>query len=212
MNVNNVVLEAVGVKLEQYPEERLPEIAFAGKSNVGKSSLINGLINRKRLARTSVKPGKTQTINFYNVEDEVYFVDLPGYGYARVSAKERQRWGKMIEDYLYNRKTIKQVILLVDCRHSPSDNDIMMLEWIESFGYEPMIVATKTDKLNRSKFQKSMKELTAKLGVKRSQIFPFSSLSKDGKNEIWEHLDKLIAEPMETEEVEVESEAENTEE
>ena len=150
MIVNNALLAAVGVKEEQYPKTGLPEIAMAGKSNVGKSSLINTLLRRKALARTSSQPGKTQTINFYQVENLFYFVDLPGYGYAKVYKTERERWAKMIDDYLHTRQTLLQVILLVDGRHEPSANDVQMLEWIRSFGYAPTVIATKMDKMANS--------------------------------------------------------------
>ena len=166
MNVNKVFLEAVGVKHEQYPTSGLPEIAFAGRSNVGKSSLINGLINRKKLARTSSAPGKTQTINFYNVEEKLYLVDLPGFGYAKVARTERNRWAQVIEDFLYNRDTLCQVVLLVDGRHEPSANDVMMMDWIKSFGYTPMVIATKMDKLKRSQHQKALKRAISDLNTK----------------------------------------------
>ncbi len=192
MNVQNVFLEAVGVKEDQYPTSGLPEVAFAGKSNVGKSSLINGLINRKKLARTSSAPGKTQTINFYNVEDQIYLVDLPGYGYAKVSKKERERWGKIIEDYLHQRQTLRQVILLVDGRHEPSNNDIMMYDWIKTFGFEPIVIATKMDKLKRSQKQKALSTIRKKLNMKSFNLYPFSAETKEGKEEIWEVLDDII--------------------
>jgi len=193
MNVQNVTLEAVGVCEAQYPTSGLPEIAFAGKSNVGKSSLINGLINRKKLARTSSAPGKTQTINFYNVEESLYLVDLPGYGYAKVSKSERDRWGKIIEDYLYNRDSLRQVILLVDGRHEPSENDLMMLEWIKSFGFEPLVIATKMDKMKRSQVQKHLSAIRKKLGIKSYHLFAFSAVTKDGKDQIWEVLDDIVS-------------------
>lgn len=178
MNVQNVYLEAVGVKFEQYPTSGLPEIAFAGKSNVGKSSLLNGLINRKKLARTSAQPGKTQTINFYNVEEQLYLVDLPGYGYARVSKADRERWAKVIEDYLHKRETLKQVVLLVDGRHTPSANDQMMMDWIKSFGYEPLVIATKMDKLKRSQHSKAVKTIANTLNVKPGNVLSFSAITK----------------------------------
>lgn len=193
MNVQNVYLEAVGVRFEQYPTSGLPEIAFAGKSNVGKSSLINGLINRKKLARTSSAPGKTQTINFYNVEESLYLVDLPGYGYAKVSKSERERWAKVIEDYLHKRNTLRQVILLVDGRHEPSENDKMMLDWIRSFHYEPIVIATKMDKMKRSQQQKALKIIRQTLGIKNQNLYPFSAVSKDGKDRIWEMLEEIVA-------------------
>jgi GTP-binding protein len=192
MNVQNVYLEAVGVKFEQYPTSGLPEIAFAGKSNVGKSSLLNGLINRKKLARTSGQPGKTQTINFYNVEEKLYLVDLPGYGYARVAKSDRERWAKIIEDYLHQRETLKQVVLLVDGRHEPSNNDQMMMDWIKSFGYDPLVIATKMDKLKRSQHGKAIKTIAKTLNVKSSHILPFSAVTKDGKDQIWEALSQIL--------------------
>lgn len=193
MNVQNVFLEAVGVKASQYPTSGLPEIAFAGKSNVGKSSLINGLINRKKLARTSSAPGKTQTINFYNVEEQLYLVDLPGYGYAKVSKSERDKWAQVIEDFLYNRDTLKQVVLLVDGRHEPSANDVMMMDWIKSFGYVPYVIATKMDKLNRSQHQKAISVIRKKLDVKSYHILPFSAVTKAGKDEIWAKFEEILA-------------------
>ncbi|WZL81791.1 ribosome biogenesis GTP-binding protein YihA/YsxC [Vallitaleaceae bacterium 9-2] len=196
MNVQNVYLEAVGVKFEQYPTSGLPEIAFAGKSNVGKSSLLNGLINRKKLARTSAQPGKTQTINFYNVEEQLYLVDLPGYGYARVSKADRERWAKVIEDYLHKRETLKQVVLLVDGRHTPSANDQMMMDWIKSFGYEPLVIATKMDKLKRSQHSKAVKTIANTLNIKPGNVLSFSAITKDGKEKIWDVLSQIIQESV----------------
>ncbi len=194
MIVNNASLAAVGVKEEQYPKTGLPEIAMAGKSNVGKSSLINTLLRRKALARTSSQPGKTQTINFYQVENLFYFVDLPGYGYAKVSKTERERWAKMIDDYLHTRQTLLQVILLVDGRHEPSANDVQMLEWIRSFGYAPVVIATKMDKMGKQQQAKALKLIRQTLHLESGQLFPFSALTKDGTEAIWEMLDKLLAE------------------
>ena len=145
MKIKNVELEIVCGITSKLPENQIPEIAFAGKSNVGKSSLINGLMNRKSLARTSAQPGKTQTINFYNVNDEVFLVDLPGYGYAKVAQTVKEKWGKMIEKYLHTSKQLKAVFLLVDIRHEPSANDVNMYEWIVAYGYFPIIIATKAD-------------------------------------------------------------------
>jgi len=198
MNVQNVSLEAVGVKFEQYPTSGLPEIAFAGKSNVGKSSLINGLINRKKLARTSGAPGKTQTVNFYNVEEMLYLVDLPGFGYAKVSKSARQHWAGVIDDYLYKRKSLCQVVLLVDGRHEPSANDVLMMDWIKSFGFEPLVVATKMDKLKRSQHQKAISVIRKKLDIKSFNIYPFSAVTKAGKDEIWEIFEKCIGTPRPT--------------
>ena len=194
MIVNNASLAAVGVKEEQYPKTGLPEIAMAGKSNVGKSSLINTLLGRKALARTSSQPGKTQTINFYQVENAFYFVDLPGYGYARVSKTERERWARMIDDYLHTRQTLLQVLLLVDGRHEPSANDVQMLEWIRSFGYAPVVIATKMDKMGKQQQAKALKLIRQTLRLESGQLFPFSALTKDGTEAIWEMLDKLLAE------------------
>ncbi len=186
MNVNNVALAAVAVKKAQYPEETMPEIAFAGKSNVGKSSLINTMINRKALARTSQNPGKTRTINFYNVEDTLYFVDLPGYGYARAPKSEIAKWGKMIEDYLIKRESLKAIIILVDIRHEPGVNDKMMYDWLKHYGHKIIVVATKSDKLKRSQLPKHKKMLSDGLGLEKGDILiPFSSENKSGKEELW---------------------------
>ena len=147
MIIRSLELETVCGITSTLPENTLPEIAFAGKSNVGKSSLINGLMNRKSFARTSATPGKTQTINFYNINQELYLVDLPGYGYAKVSEQEKKKWGQMIERYLHQSKQLRAVFLLIDIRHAPSANDKMMYDWILSQGYQPIIIATKLDKL-----------------------------------------------------------------
>lgn len=193
MNVNNVSLETVCGITSTLPGNTLPEFAFAGKSNVGKSSLINALINRKALARTSSQPGKTQTINFYNVEDALYFVDLPGYGYAKVSQETKEKWGKMIERYLQKSKQLKLVFLLIDIRHEPSANDKNMYEWIEYNGFEPIIIATKLDKINRSQVQKHIKMLRTGLGLKKETILiPFSSETKQGKEEVWNIIDSYL--------------------
>lgn len=193
MNVNNVALETVCGITSTLPENTLPEFAFAGKSNVGKSSLINALINRKALARTSSQPGKTQTINFYNVEEELYFVDLPGYGYAKVSQEIKAKWGKMIERYLRKSKQLKLVFLLIDIRHEPSVNDKNMYEWIEYNGFEPVIIATKLDKINRSQVQKQLKMLRTGLGLKKETLLiPFSSETKQGKEEVWQIIESYL--------------------
>ena len=187
MVIKNVNLETVCGITSTLPENDKPEIAFAGKSNVGKSSLINSLVNRKALARTSSQPGKTQTINFYNINDAMYLVDLPGYGYAKVSESEKVKWGKMIERYLNSSKQLKAVFLLIDIRHEPSANDKMMYDWIVDMGYAPIIIATKLDKLKRSQVQKHVKMLREGLNlVPGTKIIPFSSLSKQGRDEVWE--------------------------
>ena len=180
------------VKREQYPDDNLPEIAFVGRSNVGKSSFINTLLNRKNLARTSGKPGKTQLLNFFNIDDKLRFVDVPGYGYAKVSLEAKEKWGKMIERYLHTSKNLKAVFLLIDIRHDPSANDKMMYDWILNNGYEPIIIATKLDKLKRSQVQKNIKAI--KEGLKLSKdgiIIPFSAETKQGRDEIWALIDEL---------------------
>jgi GTP-binding protein len=194
MVIKSVELETVCGITSKLPDNILPEIAFAGKSNVGKSSLINGLLNRKSLARTSSQPGKTQTINFYNVNKQLYFVDLPGYGYAAVSQEIRAKWGKMIERYLNTSKVIKKVFLLIDIRHEPSENDCIMYNWIVENGYEPVIIATKLDKINRSQVQKHIKMIKQKIRpVEGTTIIPFSSQSKQGREEIWQLIEDTIA-------------------
>ncbi|MCR4808147.1 MAG: ribosome biogenesis GTP-binding protein YihA/YsxC, partial [Lachnospiraceae bacterium] len=167
MIIKNVNLETVCGITSRLPDNKYPEIAFAGKSNVGKSSLINALMNRKSLARTSGQPGKTQTINFYNINGELYFVDLPGYGYAKVSKEVKEKWGKMIEKYLRTSGQLRAVFLLIDIRHEPSANDASMYEWILSNGYEPIIIATKLDKINRSQVSKNVKIIRDKLGCRK---------------------------------------------
>lgn len=193
MIVKNVELETVCGITSKLPENAMPEIAFAGKSNVGKSSLINGLVNRKALARTSSQPGKTQTINFYNVNKECYFVDLPGYGYASVSKEIKEKWGKMIENYLHTSQMLKAVFLLIDIRHEPSNNDINMYEWILANGFEPIIIATKLDKIKRIQIQKHIKMIRVGLGVvPGTKILPFSAQTKQGKDEILAVIDELV--------------------
>ena len=187
MKIKNVELEIVCGITSKLPETDKIEIAFAGKSNVGKSSLINALVNRKALARTSATPGKTQTINFYNINEEMYLVDLPGYGYAKVSEQEKEKWGKLIERYLHTSKQLKAVFLLIDIRHDPSAYDRRMYEWIVEMGYKPIIIATKLDKLKRSQVQKNVKAIKEGLGVlPGTTIIPFSSETKQGRDEIWE--------------------------
>lgn len=192
MVIKNVSLETVIGVTSKIPDNQLPEIAFAGKSNVGKSSLINALMNRKSLARTSAQPGKTQTINFYNINDELYFVDLPGYGYARVSQQEKEKWGKMIEKYLHRSKVLQAVFLLVDIRHEPSANDRQMYEWIVANGYHPIVIATKLDKINRSQIAKQVKLVKQGFGVDKDTIvIPFSAETKQGREEIYDLIDQL---------------------
>ena len=187
MVIRSINLETVCGITSKLPENTLPEIAFAGKSNVGKSSLINALINRKSYARTSATPGKTQTINFYNINEELYLVDLPGYGYAKVSEQEKIKWGKLIERYLHESKQLKVVFLLIDIRHEPSSNDKMMYEWIVAQGYQPVIIATKLDKIKRSQKDKQIKLVKRGLNVlPGTRVIPFSAETKQGRDEIWE--------------------------
>lgn len=193
MIIKSVNLETVCGITSKLPVNTLPEIAFAGKSNVGKSSLINGLINRKNYARTSSEPGKTQTINFYNVNEQLYFVDLPGYGYAKVSQTSREKWGKMIEKYLHQSKQLKLVFLLVDIRHEPSANDIQMYEWICYQGFRPVIIATKSDKLSRNQIVKQTSVIKKTLGLKSGDILiPFSAVNKSGRDEIWALMESAL--------------------
>ena len=187
MVIRSINLETVCGITSALPENDRPEVAFAGKSNVGKSSLINALINRKSYARISATPGKTQTINFYNINDALYLVDLPGYGYARVTEKEKMQWGRMIERYLHDSAQLKAVFLLIDIRHEPSANDRLMYTWIVDQGYRPIIIATKLDKIKRSQVQKHVKTLKEGLGlVPGTKVIPFSSVTKQGRDEIWE--------------------------
>lgn len=195
MVIRNVSLETVCGITSTLPDNKLPEIAFAGKSNVGKSSLINGLMNRKSLARTSSQPGKTQTINYYNINDEMYFVDLPGYGYATANEQVKAQWGKLIEDYLHQSGKIKAVFLLIDIRHAPSENDCIMYNWILDRGYQPIIIATKLDKIKRSQIRKQIKLITDTLDVVDDTIvIPYSALTKQGREEIYDLLDGMLAE------------------
>lgn len=193
MVIKSVNLETVCGITSKLPDNPYMEIAFAGKSNVGKSSLINGLMNRKSLARTSSQPGKTQTINYYNVNNQMYFVDLPGYGYATANEKVKAQWGKLIEDYLHQSKRIKAVFLLIDIRHAPSENDRIMYDWILERGYKPIIIATKLDKIKRSQISKQIKLICDTLQVEEDTIvIPYSSLSKQGREDIYELIDSML--------------------
>ena len=194
MIIKKAQLETVCGITSKFPENSEPEIVFAGKSNVGKSSLINALMNRKSLARTSSQPGKTQTINYYKVNDEIYFVDLPGYGYANANIETKAKWGKMIEKYLHTSKQIKCIFLLIDIRHEPGKNDKQMYDWILHNGYQPVIIATKLDKLKRSQVAKCVKIVRDGLGLpKESVLIPFSSQTKQGKEEIYDFIENLLA-------------------
>lgn len=193
MIIKKAELDIVCGITSKLPETGQFEVAFAGKSNVGKSSLINTLMNRKNLARTSAQPGKTQTINFYHINDEFYLVDLPGYGYAKASAEIKAKWGKMIERYLYTSKNLKAVFLLIDIRHEPGSNDCIMYDWIKSRGYEPIVIATKADKIKRSQIQKQTALVKNTLGMpKDSEVFLFSSQTKQGADRIWEKIEGLM--------------------
>ena len=194
MVIKNVNLETVCGITSKLPDNELPEIAFAGKSNVGKSSLINALMNRKSYARISAKPGKTQTINFYNINEAVYLVDLPGYGYAKVSEQEKIQWGQLIERYLHGSKQLKAVFLLIDIRHDPSANDKMMYDWIVAQGYNPIIIATKLDKIKRSQIQKQVKAIKEGLKLQPGTVvIPFSAETKQGREEIWELAEEVCS-------------------
>lgn len=198
MVIKNVSLETVCGITSKLPDNSHMEFAFAGKSNVGKSSLINGLMNRKSLARTSAQPGKTQTINFYNINDELYFVDLPGYGYAKANEEVKAKWGKMIENYLHKSKKLQAVFLLVDIRHEPSGNDKLMYEWILKQGFQPIIIATKLDKISRGQVQKHVKMIREGLKVKSGTIvIPYSAQTKQGREEIYELIDAYLEEEKE---------------
>ena len=192
MKVTSVNLETVCGITSKLPENDKLEVAFAGRSNVGKSSLINALMNRKSYARTSQQPGKTQTINFYNINELLYFVDLPGYGYAKVSQDTVKKWGKMIDRYLHQSKVLRLVFLLVDIRHKPNQNDIQMYEWCVNYGFNPIIIATKSDKIKRSQLQKQIKQIKDALQVvDGTPVIPFSALNKSGRDEIWEYIDMM---------------------
>lgn len=192
MKVTSVNLETVCGITSKLPENDKLEVAFAGRSNVGKSSLINALMNRKSYARTSQQPGKTQTINFYNINELLYFVDLPGYGYAKVSQDTVKKWGKMIDGYLHQSKVLRLIFLLVDIRHKPNQNDIQMYEWCVNYGFNPIIIATKSDKIKRSQLQKQIKQIKDALQVvDGTPVIPFSALNKSGRDEIWEYIDMM---------------------
>lgn len=193
MKIINPTLEKIAVKREQYPENNLPEFALAGRSNVGKSSLINSLVNRKNLARTSSKPGKTRTVNFYNVDEKFRLVDLPGYGYAAVSKSEKDDWGKTIETYLSSRENLKEVILLLDIRHEPNDNDLMMYNWILESGFSGFVIATKLDKIGKSRLQQHIKVIANKLGIEdRKKIIYYSAETKENRDFVYKFIEERI--------------------
>ena len=193
MNIHNVELTISAVKPNQYPKTSFPDLAFAGRSNVGKSSLINKLLNRKSLARVSAKPGKTATINFYNIDDCINFVDLPGYGFAKVSKEEKKKWGQMIETYLHTRETLSQVILLVDSRHEPTADDKLMLSFIREVCDRAVVVATKFDKLKPSQRDGALKTVITTLELKGDDIIiPFSAVNGTGVEEFWSYVDEVV--------------------
>lgn len=193
MKIKNPTLEKIAVLIEQYPDSNLPEIAFAGRSNVGKSSLINSLINRKNLARTSQRPGKTRTINFYNIDESFRLVDLPGYGYAQVSKTHRDDWGEIIDRYLHSRDNLKEVFLLVDIRHEPNNNDLMMYNWILEMGFSGYVIATKLDKIGKSRLQQYIKAIAKKLGIEdRKKIIYYSSDTKENRKYIYNVLGEIL--------------------
>ena len=193
MVIKKVNLDIVIGVTSAIPQTELPEVAFAGKSNVGKSSLINALMNRKSYARTSSQPGKTQTINYYNINDAMFLVDLPGYGYANANQQVKAKWGKMVEKYLKVSKQLRQVFLLIDIRHDPSANDKMMYDWIVAKGYHPVIIATKLDKLKRSQIPKHVKAVRTGLGLEKDDILiPVSSQTKQGIPELWETIEQYL--------------------
>lgn len=189
LNLNNARYELTAVRPDQYPVNDIPEATFVGRSNVGKSSLINSLLNRKKLARIAATPGKTREINFYNIDDMLYFVDLPGYGFAKVSKSIKSTWGDVIETYLKTREQLKLVIMLVDIRHSPSSDDVLMHEWLQSTGIKYLIVSTKLDKIPRSKVKERLADIRGKLKLKEDiKIIPFSSETKQGRDELWDEI------------------------
>ena len=192
MIIKDAALEIVCGVTSRLPDTGQPEVAFAGKSNVGKSSLINALMNRKNLARTSSQPGKTQTINFYHINKALYYVDLPGYGYAKASVEVKAKWGKMIERYLYTSKNLKAVFLLIDIRHEPGENDRLMYDWVKSQGFAPIVIATKLDKIKRSQIAKQTALVRSTLGIpKEEPLYPFSAETKQGREEIWKKIEEL---------------------
>ncbi len=193
MEVKNSALAAIGTNFSHYPTDGRPEIAFAGKSNVGKSTLINAILGRRALARTSSQPGKTRTINFYDVNGQMYVVDLPGYGYAKVPKSETAKWGQMIEDYLQRRKELRAIILLIDIRHEPGKNDIMMYDWLKHFGFDIIIAATKADKLNRSQIPKQLAVIRKTLQLAPGDVLiPFSGEKKTGVAELWAEIERFL--------------------
>jgi GTP-binding protein len=196
MVIKNVSLDIVCGVTSRLPDTGRPEVAFAGKSNVGKSSLINALVQRKALARTSSVPGKTQTINFYNVNDVIFLVDLPGYGYTKASVSEREKWGKMVERYLHSSKTLKAVFVLVDIRHRPNANDKQMYDWAVESGFMPYVIATKLDKISRAQRLPCLTLLYRSLSVQPWQVLPYSSETGEGRDQLLELIEKTVQDPL----------------
>ena len=189
MKIRSTEIKMSATKRHQYPAEELPEIALVGRSNVGKSSCVNALLNRRNFARTSQTPGKTRTINFYLINNEFYFVDLPGYGYAKVAKSEKDKWGNIMETYLGDREELCAIFLLVDIRHEPTNDDVMMYEWIKHFGYECVVIATKADKISRGQYQKHMSIIRKKLQLEKDEkIIPLSSSKKTGVEDVWNEM------------------------
>ncbi len=186
-------LHAIAVGPKQYPDDELPEIAFAGRSNVGKSSFINSMINRKNLARTSGKPGKTRTVNFYIINDSFRLVDLPGYGYAQVSKVEQNKWAQIIEEYLSTRENLREIVLVVDIRHEPTNQDLMMYDWIKSYGFTGYVIATKSDKISRGNWQKHLNIIRKKLKIEdKSLVLPYSSTDKNNLEAAWKMFEPIL--------------------
>ena len=189
MKIRSSEIEVSAIRKEQYPKEGLPEIALVGRSNVGKSSATNALLNRRNFARTSQTPGKTRTINFYKINNEFYFVDLPGYGYAKVSKSEKDKWGVIMERYLQDREELCAIFLLVDIRHEPTNDDVMMYEWIKYFGYNCVVIATKADKISRGQYQKHISIIRKKLQLEKDEkVIPLSSSKKTGVEDVWNEI------------------------
>lgn len=189
MKIRSSEIVVSAIKKEQYPAEGLPEIALVGRSNVGKSSATNALLNRRNFARTSQTPGKTRTINFYKINNEFYFVDLPGYGYAKVSKSEKDKWGVIMERYLQDRQELCAIFLLVDIRHEPTNDDVMMYEWIKHFGYNCVVIATKADKISRGQYQKHISIIRKKLQLEKDEkVIPLSSSKKTGVEDVWNEI------------------------
>ena len=189
MKIRSSEIVVSAIRKEQYPAEGLPEIALVGRSNVGKSSATNALLNRRNFARTSQTPGKTRTINFYKINNEFYFVDLPGYGYAKVSKSEKDKWGVIMERYLQDRQELCAIFLLVDIRHEPTNDDVMMYEWIKRFGYNCVVIATKADKISRGQYQKHISIIRKKLQLEKDEkVIPLSSSKKTGVEDVWNEI------------------------